>query len=237
MTRSAATPFPGPVTLPAISAILLADLLTELDAFLRGGGPVVNDLADFLARRGHRHPGYDACVLIDQLSLTAARLRKLTAGEDDGRVQIRIQASDLPGRTCGPGDDFPGYSNIHVGVQRRDRRDDLLDLHPGDAPAAVWTLECSTAVTAHGVDLKGPYIQGRPGERFIYLSWGTVDDTGTFTLFRRAKLMFDAIGADVIDAAARSGQLLARLRLTDANGHPLCAAVRPPLIEWTVGCE
>jgi hypothetical protein len=151
-------------------------------------------------------------------------------------VQIRIEASDLPGRTCAPGDDFPGYTNVYVGVQRRDRRDELLGLHPGDASSAVWTLECSTAVTAHGVDLKGPYIHRRPGERFIYLSWGTMDDAGTFALFRRAKLMFDAIGADVIDAAVRSGQLLAQLRLTDAKGHPLCAAVRPPLIEWSGAC-
>jgi Family of unknown function (DUF5990) len=98
-------------------------------------------------------------------------------------------------------------------------------------------LECSAAVTAHGVDLNGPYIQGRPGERFIYLSWVTMDDTGTLTLFRRAKLMFDAIEADVIGAAVRSGQLLARLRLTDAKKHPLCAAVRPPLIEWSAARE
>ena len=152
-------------------------------------------------------------------------------------MQIRIEASDLPGRTCAPGDDFPGYTNIYVGVQRRDRRDERLGLHPGDASSAVWMLECSTAVTAHGVDLKGPYIHGRPGQRFIYLAWGTMDDAGTFTLFRRAKLMFVGIRADVIDAAVRSGQLLARLRLTDAKGHPLCAAVRPPLIEGSGACE
>lgn len=42
---------------------------------------------------------------------------------DDSRMQLRIEASDLPGRTCGSGDDFPGYTNIHVGVQRRERRD------------------------------------------------------------------------------------------------------------------
>src|SRR6266511_3762823 len=78
-------------------------------------------------------------------------------------MQLRIEASDLPGRTCGLGDNFPGYSNVHVGVQRRDRRNELLELHPGDAPSAVWTLDCSAVSTSTGVDLKGPYIQGRPG--------------------------------------------------------------------------
>jgi hypothetical protein len=29
------------------------------------------------------------------------------------------------------------------------------------------------------------------------------------------------------------GPLVGRLGLTDRKGHPLCAAVRPPLIEWS----
>ncbi|GAA1298103.1 hypothetical protein Psi02_57830 [Planotetraspora silvatica] len=148
---------------------------------------------------------------------------------------IHIEASDLPGRTCPPGDGFPGYSGIHVGVQRRDRRDEPLDLHPGDATSAAWTLECTVAPTPGGVDLRGPHIQGRPGGRFIYLSWGTVDDAGVFSMFRRAKLMLDAVDAETVDAAVRSGRLLGRLRLTDGKGEPLCAAVRPPRIEWTAG--
>jgi hypothetical protein len=148
-------------------------------------------------------------------------------------MQLRIEAWDLPGRTCGPGGNFPGYRNVHVGVQRRDRRNELLELHPGDVPSAVWTLECSAVSTSAGVDVKGPYIQGRPGGRFIYLSWGTVDASGAFTLFRRAKLMLDAIAPDTIDTARRSGRLIGRLRLTDTKGHPLCAHVRPPLIDWS----
>ncbi|GAA1221943.1 hypothetical protein GCM10009665_10140 [Kitasatospora nipponensis] len=148
-------------------------------------------------------------------------------------MQIRIDAFDLPGRTCATGPGFPGYTDIHVAVQRRDRREELLDPQPGDAATATWTLDCTAAPTNSGTDLKGPYIQGRPGDRFIYLSWGTLDTAGTFTLFRRAKLMLDAIAPATVDAARQSGTLLGRLRLTDAKGHPLCAAVRPPLIEWS----
>ncbi|WP_030462781.1 DUF5990 family protein [Kitasatospora sp. NRRL B-11411] len=149
-------------------------------------------------------------------------------------MQIRIDAFDLPGRTCGASPDFPGYTNIHVAVQRKDRRDELLDPQPGDAATATWTLDCTATPTPAGTDLKGPYIQGRPGGRFVYLSWGSVDEAGTFILFRRAKLMLDAIDPATVDAAVRSGALVGRLRLTDAKGHPLCAAVRPPLIEWSV---
>ncbi|MEV0406100.1 DUF5990 family protein [Actinoallomurus sp. NPDC050550] len=149
---------------------------------------------------------------------------------------IRIEASQLPGRECGQAPGFPGYRNIHVGVQRRDRPAELLDLHPGDAASATWELEVTAATaTETGWDLRGPYVQGRPAGRFVYLSWGTVNDGGQFEMFRRAKLWFDAIGPDVLEAAARSGLLVARLGLTDARGHPLCASVRPPLIEWSAG--
>lgn len=148
-------------------------------------------------------------------------------------MQIHIEASDLPGRTCGPDTDFPGFDNIHVGVQRKDRPDELLDPHPGDAPSATWTLDCTATATADGVEVTGPYVQNRLGGRFVYLSWGTVDDTGLFSMFRRAKLMFSDIDPAVLEAAARTGHLTARLPLTDAKGQPLCARVRPPLITWT----
>jgi hypothetical protein len=83
-------------------------------------------------------------------------------------VRIQIVGTALPRRDCGPGGNFPGCTNIHVGVQRKNRRDDLLDLHPGDAPTAVFTLDYSVS----GTEVRGPYIQGPPGGRFIYLNWG-----------------------------------------------------------------
>lgn len=150
-----------------------------------------------------------------------------------GAVLIRIEASELPGRERGQAPGFPGYRNLHVGVQRRAPRQELLDLHPGDARSAVWKLEVTATPAEGGWDLRGPYVQGRPGGRFVYLSWGTVDDTGVFTMFRRAKLCFDGIAQDVLGAAVKGGSLLARLGLTDAHGHPLCASVRPPGIEWS----
>jgi len=149
-------------------------------------------------------------------------------------VQIRIEASDLPGRSCGPSPDSPGgRHNIHVGVQRRNQREELLGLVPGDAPAATWTLDCDVVSSPAGLDLKGSYIQGPRGGRFIYLPWGTLDDAGSFALFRRAKLWLDAIPAAVLDHAADLGVLVGQFGLIDRTGNPLCAAVRPPAIEWS----
>ncbi|MFD9116546.1 DUF5990 family protein [Streptomyces bottropensis] len=154
-----------------------------------------------------------------------------------GVMRIRIDAVDLPGRTRPASADgrVPAYDNLHVAVQRRDRPAELLDPQPGDAPSATWTLECTASASADGIGIKGPYVQDRLGRRFVYLSWGTVDGSGIFTMFRRAKLMLDVIPAEVLAAAARDGLLVGRLGLTDPQGGPLCARVEPPLITWTAG--
>ncbi|MET8288429.1 DUF5990 family protein [Streptomyces sp. NPDC005132] len=149
-------------------------------------------------------------------------------------MRIRIDAVDLPGRTC-PAPAFPVYRDIHVAVQRRDRPAELLDPQPGDARSATWTLPCTATVSPAGTDVQGPYVQDRLGRRFVYLSWGTVDESGVFTMFRRAKLMLDAVPAQVLADAAREGLLVGHLGLSDAHGNPLCARVEPPHITWTAG--
>ena len=149
-------------------------------------------------------------------------------------MRVRIEGHDLPGRFCGPGPDYPdGHHNVHVAVQRRAKPGELLDLTPGDASKAEWSLECAVEEGPSGSDIKGPYIQGPAGGRFIYLSWGVVDKAGSFTMFRRAKLWLDAVPSNVLQRAAGTGVLVGRLGLTDDGGHPRCASVRPPLIEWT----
>jgi hypothetical protein len=163
------------------------------------------------------------------------------AAREPSGIQIRIEASGLPGPGWrpgwgpgwGPGGQAREGRGIHVGVQPRRNPRDLLSPYLGDAARACWTFPATTVRTAAGIDLKGPYIHGRPGGRFICLSWGSIDDTGTFTMVMRAKLMLDAVEPATLEAARRYGRLIARLRLTDAEGNPLCAAVRPPLIDWT----
>ncbi|MFJ5304677.1 DUF5990 family protein [Streptomyces sp. NPDC088350] len=150
-------------------------------------------------------------------------------------MHIRIDAVDLPGRTCPApaGNPVPTYDNVHVAVQRRDRPTELLDPAPGDAVSATWNLECTAEASPDGFVVKGPYVQHRLGRRFVYLSWGTVDEAGVFTMFRRAKLVLDSVPEDVLAAASRDGLLIGRVGLTDADGGPLCARVDPPRITWT----
>lgn len=77
--------------------------------------------------------------------------------------------------------------------------------------SASWNLECTAEATPDGIVVTGPYVQHRMGLRFVYLSWGTVDEAGLFTMFRRAKLMLDSVPDDVLAAAARDGLLVGLL--------------------------
>ncbi|MFI5841340.1 DUF5990 family protein [Catenuloplanes sp. NPDC051500] len=141
---------------------------------------------------------------------------------------LRIEGVDLPGRVADTNPSGPAYVNVHVGIQRRD---EVISLVPADAESAVWEAEVAVK---DGPDFGGPFIHGKRGARFVYLSWGSVGAGGAFHGFRRVKIHPADAGADLVTAAVAGGVLVARLRLTDAKGGPICATVRPPLVSWTV---
>ena len=131
-------------------------------------------------------------------------------------MRVRIEGTELPGATYG-----------QVGIQRGR---EVIELHPAGSAAVTWSFEVDVRRTADGeVDLRGPYVQGRKGDRFVYLSWGRPEH-GSLTMYRRAKLMFDAVDLGALHDAHT---LVGRVGLTAKDGTPRCAAVRPPAITWT----
>jgi hypothetical protein len=144
-------------------------------------------------------------------------------------VRIRIEGSDLPGRRGGTGADALRRNNVQVGVQRRA---EVVDRFPADAESAVWAFEVSSREIDGLLDVGGPYVHGRPGARFLYLSWGAVDGA-EFAMFRRIKLMFGDVPTELLRAAHDGdGVLVGRLGLTDSRGGPRAARVRPPEVVW-----
>jgi len=150
-------------------------------------------------------------------------------------MQIRIEARDLPGLRCHPGPDAPdGHTGLRVGVQRRGDPQQILDPVPGNASSASWTLEATVRDTPHGIDLTGPYIQGRPGGRFIYLSWLSDQGPGPLGMFRRGKISLETIPTQVLDHAKHGGRIGVRVRLTDDRGNPACATFGSASAAWYV---
>jgi hypothetical protein len=163
-------------------------------------------------------------------SRAEAGARTTVAEEDavvqDGGVRIRIEVHDLPGRHSSR------HRDVHVGVQRRGRADEVLDAVPADVATASWEFDCTTSDRDGVLDVRGPYVQGGPGARFVYLSWGTVED-GAFTMFGRSKLLLAAVDPDVLRAAADRGRLTGRLAMMDEKHRLRMAAIRPPAITWS----
>lgn len=139
-------------------------------------------------------------------------------------LNVRIIGEAMPGRV------FCERANVHVGVQRGQ---EVVQIQPGDAPSARFSFGIVLRETDDGIDFRSPFVHGKPGERFFYLSWGDVTTDGTFEMFRRAKLMLSAIPPGLVTAKTKT--LEAYLGLTDAKGGPRCAAVRPPSVSWSTG--
>ena len=145
-------------------------------------------------------------------------------------MRLHIHGHDLPTSTPSP-EDLPGTPS--VGVQRKQQAALLQDRGNG---TGHWAIDAELVERPDGsTDLRGPWVQGRAGDRFVYLTWGFASD-GEFTMVRRAKLMLSAVDAEQLRAAEASDQpLIGSLSLTGKDGTPVCAAVRPPAITWTVG--
>jgi hypothetical protein len=153
-------------------------------------------------------------------------------------VKMRIRGHTLPGRRCEglPGIAKPCYDEVHVGMQQKH---EVVELVPGDAPEARWDFQIDVFDGKDGrPDFRGPRVQGKPGERFLYLNWGEVGPGGTFWGFRRAKLWLTTIDEALIEQAmVTNGNVQGKLPLTDARGGPICASVRPPILQWRLAAE
>ena len=143
-------------------------------------------------------------------------------------VRLRIEGHHLPGRRCGP------HEEVHVALQVGPDPEGAV---PGDAASAVW--ETTVAVVERdgvGADVRGPAVHGRRGDRFAYLTWGSVTPDG-FEVFRRAKLALGEVPALVTGRAAAGvgvpAGVTARVDLTGDDGMPRCARLGPSAVTWS----
>ena len=72
-------------------------------------------------------------------------------------------------------------------------------------------------------DFRGPFVQGKKGERFVYVNSGTLAGQEGTTCTRRAKIHLRDLPPGI---ATRGGRVRARVTGTAKDGGPLCATVR-----------
>jgi len=110
---------------------------------------------------------------------------------------------------------------------------EVVSPRPVTGETMTFDAGLDVVVTVAGVDYRGPWVQGRSGERFLYLCWGYDEGLG-LVVQRRATLMLGALDPAEMASAQPDARLEGRLPLVDARGEPVCGAVRPPSIRWTL---
>ena len=145
-------------------------------------------------------------------------------------MRISIIGFNLPGSVfCRP--DGSVMKNVHVGVQHGREPAALVR---ADAVDARGEIDVDVVERDEQIDFRGPAVQGRRGDRFLYLTWGDVGAGHEFEMLRRAKVMLNRIDPEVLDAGRAASSIVARIDLTGDDGGPRCARVDPPAVAWSV---
>ena len=108
--------------------------------------------------------------------------------------------------------------------------DDLVK--PSSSTRARVSFQFSVKVVAGdspgAFRLRGPAVQGRPGERFVYLCVGSYAGQSGASASGRAKVSLEGIARTLLDSvkAKRSGVLEAEFASSARDGGPARASVK-----------
>jgi hypothetical protein len=140
-------------------------------------------------------------------------------------IQIQIICQHLPGSQ------FKKRMGIRLGIQKGKM---VIDDVGADASSANFTaaLRVVQNMETGAFNFMGPFAQGSPQERFIYLCWGERKND-SWEGFSRAKLQLRPIDSDVVERALANGTpIQVVIDMTDAKGGPLCASIKADKIAW-----
>jgi len=204
---------------------------------LTGPGDVDDEVRDLMRR------AYD-----ENTAPPPARRPARRPGAVVGTMTVVIEGSELPGLSCRPEPDGQGHQNVHVALGGRSEDRPALTMSnkpgmaiepmPGDAPAARWKMPVTVRADDDGFDFAGPFVRGVRDDRHLGLIWGDLQGDGTLRVFRGAKLRLVDVDPGLIEQALQPGHtLVARIRLTDARGNPICARVHPPYLTWSAAAD
>lgn len=138
-------------------------------------------------------------------------------------LSIRIVGRNMPSDWCRA----HGLAKVGVG-----HRKDVVDASSTQESGLEFQLSVGVVVGPDGeLDFRGPYVQGRKGERFVYLTWS--GDDGAVKL--RAKLQLLSIDKALVEAAMAGTGLVAEVNLTDGKGGAVRATLHEPTLRWCAG--
>ena len=150
----------------------------------------------------------------------------------DKQLKLKVMCSRLPGlRFEDPYKHEPRVKEpVYLGIQRGT---EVIEQVPADRHRVVFHPEFRIGKQSDGSpNFLGPYAQGRPRDRFFYLSWG-VKRSDRFSMFRRLKIRLTHLEWPEIEQALESDEpIVVRLKLTDDLGGPACGTPDDSRITW-----
>jgi Family of unknown function (DUF5990) len=121
---------------------------------------------------------------------------------------------------------LPAAEGLCVAVQKG------RDEHIGVTDVSTASVDFDVPLSFDG-DWRGPFVQGKKGERFLYLVWGPRTAGGLVGQVGRTKVMLEQAVAAAEEAVAKGGNtLVAELDLVDEKGKPRLARLKPQSVDW-----
>ena len=125
-------------------------------------------------------------------------------------------------------------SGVLFAVQRG--RDELLQPFASTPERISFaiTMRLGPALVDGAFNFQGPYAQGTPADRFIYVNSGVRAGESGSPWERRAKIKLSGIPRDLVEAAIGDSNraIEARIQGRARDGGPVCAAVQRDAITW-----
>jgi hypothetical protein len=144
---------------------------------------------------------------------------------DEVNVELEFTCTELP--AIRPGD----ILDLRLGIQEGKV---VVEDVPVDTGRAVFRFPLRVRRNAKTgrPNFLGPYAQGTPARRFVYLCWGERSQ-GSWRTTSRAKIYLDDLSWAQIDDAVQDGRpLQATIRMVDVRGRRIAASVAPEQIMW-----
>jgi hypothetical protein len=94
-----------------------------------------------------------------------------------------------------------------------------------EAAAFDFTVAAASAKSGPAPRLLGPFVQGPPDKRFVYLCIGKYAGDPASDWARRAKIPLTSLTWPLIEALKGGGRIEARIAGRASDGSPACASI------------
>jgi hypothetical protein len=139
-------------------------------------------------------------------------------------ITLKIRCHNLPGVQVGE------RTAVRLGIQKRQ---EVIEDVAADVEEAIFFAPIRVEFKDTDVaDFYGPFVHGKPGERFLYLCWGERNGK-QWEGFSRAKLQLLPIPHTLLFRASdNNSPLEVSLTMTDEKGKIICATIKEKQLFW-----